>query len=191
VSGLTHSLYKYPARFSPAFARAAIEVYSRPNDVVLDPFMGGGTTIVEAIRLGRRAVGADINQLAVFVTKAKVLRPSPEDLKHLRLWADNHVMQLRYIDPLIRGKQVGLPTNLDTQEMKHLYKLIALSLESIEIGIMSCEAQVLARCALLNTCQQLLDGPRRPSSARDYRERLSRVVHETADAVKGPQCSSR
>ena len=48
VAGLTHAFYKYPARFSPRFARAAIQAFTSPGDFVLDPFMGGATTIVEA-----------------------------------------------------------------------------------------------------------------------------------------------
>lgn len=56
VSGLTHRFYRYPARFSPQFARACIQSFSKPGDTVLDPFMGGGTTIVEAMTLGRRAI---------------------------------------------------------------------------------------------------------------------------------------
>ena len=61
VSGLTHTFYRYPARFSPQFAGAAIEAFSRPGDLVLDPYMGGATTIVEAIARGRQAVGCDLN----------------------------------------------------------------------------------------------------------------------------------
>jgi DNA modification methylase len=71
ICGLTHNLYRYPARFSPYFVRAAIEEFTRPGDLVFDPFMGGGTTLVEASVLGRKAVGIDINSLAVFVSKAK------------------------------------------------------------------------------------------------------------------------
>lgn len=37
--------------------------------IVLDPFMGGGTTVVEALRLGCRVIGVDINPVAWFVTK--------------------------------------------------------------------------------------------------------------------------
>ena len=40
-----------PARFSPAFASAVIEWFTEPSDVVLDPFVGGGTTLVEALSL--------------------------------------------------------------------------------------------------------------------------------------------
>ena len=54
VKGLTHGFYKYPARFSPSFVRAAIETFTEPDDLVLDNHVGGGTTLVEALALGRR-----------------------------------------------------------------------------------------------------------------------------------------
>jgi DNA modification methylase len=57
VSGFTHNFYRYPARFSPMFARGTIEAFSQPGDVILDPFMGGATTLVEARALGRHAIG--------------------------------------------------------------------------------------------------------------------------------------
>jgi DNA methylase len=52
VRGLTHGFYKYPARFSPSFARAAIEIFTRPGDLVVDNHVGGGTTLVEALLSG-------------------------------------------------------------------------------------------------------------------------------------------
>ena len=66
VCGLTHEFYRYPARFSPRFARTVIEAFTEHGEVVYDPFMGGGTTLVEGMALGRRALGTDINSLAVF-----------------------------------------------------------------------------------------------------------------------------
>src|SRR5258707_9832351 len=66
-----HSFYKYPARFSPVFAREAIKAFTRKGDTVLDSFCGGGTTLVEAIGLGRKAVGFDISSLAVFLSRTK------------------------------------------------------------------------------------------------------------------------
>lgn len=44
VAGLTHAFYHYPARFSPRFAEAAIAMFTEPDEIVYDPFMGGGTT---------------------------------------------------------------------------------------------------------------------------------------------------
>ncbi len=50
------------------------------SPIVLDPFMGGGTTIVEALRLGCKVIGVDINPVAWFVTKKEV---EPVDIKSL------------------------------------------------------------------------------------------------------------
>ncbi len=71
IVGLTHNFYRHPARFSPSFVAAAIQCFSRPGDLVLDPFVGGGTTIIEAMISGRRAVGSDLNSLSIFVTRVK------------------------------------------------------------------------------------------------------------------------
>lgn len=71
VAGLTHGFYRYPARFSPRFTRATIEAFTRPGDVVYDPFMGSGTTLVEATALGRKAIGSDINSLGVFLSRVR------------------------------------------------------------------------------------------------------------------------
>ena len=62
VSGHTDNFYRYPARFSPLFVREVIRHYSRPGDVVLDPFMGGGTSVVEALAMGRKVIGVDPGQ---------------------------------------------------------------------------------------------------------------------------------
>src|SRR5438552_10357774 len=80
VSGLTHNSYRYPARFSPRFAAAAIEQFSRPGDLILDPYMGGGTAVVEGIAAGRRVVGNDLNSLADFVTRVKVTPLGPAEV---------------------------------------------------------------------------------------------------------------
>jgi SAM-dependent methyltransferase len=49
----------HPAKMLPAVAAHAIEHYTKPGEVVLDPMCGIGTTLVEAIDLGRRAVGVE------------------------------------------------------------------------------------------------------------------------------------
>jgi hypothetical protein len=88
VSGLTHNFYRYPARFSPRFVRAAIEIFSALGDVVLDPFMGGGTTLVEALALGRHSIGVDISSLAAFVANVKTTLLTDEEFEGLDRWAE-------------------------------------------------------------------------------------------------------
>ncbi|MBI2756391.1 MAG: site-specific DNA-methyltransferase [Chloroflexi bacterium] len=51
----------HPAPFPEELPRRLIKLYSYPGDVVLDPFLGSGTTAAAAIKLGRQAVGVEIN----------------------------------------------------------------------------------------------------------------------------------
>ncbi|MFD0555628.1 DNA methylase [Stackebrandtia endophytica] len=53
------SSVEHPAKMFPAIARYAITAYTRPGDVVVDPMCGIGTTIVEAVELGRPAFGVE------------------------------------------------------------------------------------------------------------------------------------
>jgi len=50
-----------------------LERFTYPGDVVLDPFVGGGTTAVVAVRLGRRFIGVDVDPLAIETTKARLM----------------------------------------------------------------------------------------------------------------------
>lgn len=88
VTGAPHDFYRYPARFSPIFAREAIKAFTRPGEFVLDPFCGGGTTLVEAISLGRRAAGMDISSLATFLARTKTTPISVHDKREITSWLD-------------------------------------------------------------------------------------------------------
>lgn len=78
---LTHYLFRYPAKFHPPAVRALLDRYTSPGDLVLDPFCGSGTLLVEAGVAGRHAVGTDIDPVAVFVARAKVQRYAVDRLE--------------------------------------------------------------------------------------------------------------
>ncbi|MEJ5252599.1 MAG: hypothetical protein HPY54_12050 [Chthonomonadetes bacterium] len=78
---LTHSYHRYPAKFIPQLAQRLITTLSEPGEWVLDPFMGSGTTLVEAKLLGRPSVGVDINPVAYLVSRAKVTPIPPGYLR--------------------------------------------------------------------------------------------------------------
>lgn len=67
----THDLHSYPARFIPQIPNNLIKIFTKENDIVYDPFCGCGTTILEAILENRKAIGNDMNPLAVLISKAK------------------------------------------------------------------------------------------------------------------------
>jgi site-specific DNA-methyltransferase (cytosine-N4-specific) len=76
----THPLHPYPAKMPPALARKLICSYSKENDLILDPFCGSGTVLVEAALNGRSSVGVDINPLAVLVSRCKTTPISDDRL---------------------------------------------------------------------------------------------------------------
>src|SRR5437867_4946336 len=71
VGGDRHSWHPFPAKFPPALPRLFIENLTTPGEVVLDPMMGSGTTLIEAASLGRKAVGFDIDPLSLINVVAK------------------------------------------------------------------------------------------------------------------------
>ncbi len=75
----SHAWHPFPAKFPPQLPNFLIERLSRPGDVVLDPMAGSGTTLVEAGRLGRRAVGCDIDPLARMIAAAKLTPVDPSE----------------------------------------------------------------------------------------------------------------
>lgn len=74
AESLTHPFHSYPARMHPATARELVALVSESmpaRSILLDPFCGSGTTLVEARAAGLRAIGVDVNPLAVMVARAK------------------------------------------------------------------------------------------------------------------------
>jgi hypothetical protein len=79
-----HSLHKMlsrPGSMPPAMARHFIREYTSSGDLVLDPFCGKGTVLLEAAILRRRAIGFDIAPDAVLVADAKINPPSRRAIK--------------------------------------------------------------------------------------------------------------
>ena len=75
---LTHGFHRYPAKFIPQIVSRLEDKYSNIGDLVIDPFGGCGTTLVESKAMGRRSIGTDINPVATLITKAKttIIEPS-------------------------------------------------------------------------------------------------------------------
>ena len=71
-----HALCPYFAMFPESFAERWVDRLTKPDDIVLDPFCGRGTAPFQALLMGRRAVGNDINPVAYCVTRAKTRAPS-------------------------------------------------------------------------------------------------------------------
>ncbi|TLD40223.1 MAG: putative modification methylase [Candidatus Jettenia ecosi] len=79
TSYLSHDIHPYPAKFIPQIPRNLITRLSLRGEVVWDPFGGSGTTALETILLGRRAISSDVNPLSEIIGRAKTLTMTKEE----------------------------------------------------------------------------------------------------------------
>ena len=182
VKGCTHVLYKYPARFSPVFARSAIETFTSPGQIVLDPFVGGGTTMVEARLCGRHAFGSDISSLAVFLTRAKAVPLSNADLGIVKQWFESITRQLNirhHVENLRGGRFAGYDRNMPWR----LRKLCEQYLASLEC-LPSHRHQRFARCVLLRCGQWAMDCRRRIPTVSEFKAVLADTLLRCVGAMQ-------
>lgn len=177
TSGRTHNFYHYPARFSPDIARCVIETFSHPGDVVIDPFMGGGTSVIEALTTGRRVIGADINSLAHFVTVARTIPLTGRDEAIVRKWA---------------AKAASYPETSDHVTGDSSTRHLPSAVRSFVATALKLAAELplrrqrnFSRCALLRLGQWALDcrdfvAPRRSRLAK----KLPELVEEMLDGLR-------
>lgn len=70
-----HQIAPYIGKMKSTMARALIKTYSRPGDIVLDPFVGSGVVALECVISKRGIIASDINPYAITLTKAKLTAP--------------------------------------------------------------------------------------------------------------------
>lgn len=67
----THDVHAFPAKFPPQLPAFFLQNLTLPGEIVLDPMVGSGTTLLEALRNERNAIGLDIDPLAVLISTVK------------------------------------------------------------------------------------------------------------------------
>ena len=83
TTAYTHGLHRFPAKFVPQVPGWALDTFGGPGHLVVDPFMGSGTTLVEGVLRGGTTVGVDVDPLARFIARAKVTAVDPARIEGL------------------------------------------------------------------------------------------------------------
>lgn len=171
VDGMTHNFYSYPARFSPELVKEIIKNFSNSGDWIFDPFMGGGTSVVEALALGRHAIGVDINSLAWFIAVSKTTPLSSADISQLREWVSN-----------ISSSQLEHYPSLEIEELKrHFSKKFLRALDTFlesTNSLKSQNAKRLARLTMLKVYQNSLSSRDGYPSSKELKQKLDAELNK-------------
>lgn len=125
---LTHGMHKYPSKYIPQIPRWAILNFIHRNQIerpmILDPFCGSGTTLLEAALQGIDSIGIDLDPLGCLVSRVKT-RPLPEeDLNQLltRFWHEYETARPDYQPDIENISHWFQDQNLET--LSRLYSVI-------------------------------------------------------------------
>lgn len=96
-----------------------IEALTVPGDVVLDPFAGGGTTIYESAKLGRAAIGCDINPLSNFIVRNMLVTSDAKALKTASEEITRYIEEITDLE-LPNCSQCSSPMECEWAELQHV-----------------------------------------------------------------------
>jgi len=121
---LTHWIYPYKGKFHPQMIRALLNIIGlKEGDNVLDPFLGSGTTAVEAKLLGVNCIGIDISPLCVLQSNVKT--ESAEVIDEIKKSKENILNKIKPINQ--EGKSfLEVINTLPNEKTKNFYKMVYL-----------------------------------------------------------------
>lgn len=90
-----HNFCWYPSRFIPIIPAYLIQALSNPGETIFDPFCGSGTTLIEALKQNRNAIGIDLNPVGCFISKTKgnIIIGKEVNIKEIEELRD-HILEL-------------------------------------------------------------------------------------------------
>lgn len=126
-----HSLHEisYRACFKPQLPEYFIEQYTQSGDLVIDPFLGRGTTSIQAHLMGRRTAGSDVNPLCIMLTSPRVNPPLLSEVEsRLNLILGQSEAIGVVLDAIYSGsEQVGSNGNISLNDLLAFYHPITLA----------------------------------------------------------------
>lgn len=198
---LTHGFHTYPARMHWATAARVLEALTEPGDLVIDPFCGSGTVLVEARVRGASAVGIDLNPLALRLAKLKS-DPLHADLREtlvitasaVRARSEERVQardpiraklprsELVWYEPHVLKEMAGLFEEIKAVEDPRIREALTLVFSSLVVKFSRQRS---------DTAEQVVERRLRKGLVSEFFERkafeLAERLAELEGAIKGPR----
>jgi DNA modification methylase len=126
-----HGFHAYPARAHPVTARRLVDAFAPAKGLVLDPFCGSGTILIEAMLAGRDALGTDLNPLAVMLARAKTHPRKPEAAAALLTAAQ----EVSAFADARRKAKLGATRRLPQEDVSIFTPHVLLEMDGLRAGI--------------------------------------------------------
>jgi hypothetical protein len=146
----THSFFKYPAKFPSEVANWSIRNFSKKNDLILDCFAGSGTSIVEALMLGRRPLAIDSDPLSKIIIKAKTYILNKREILIIRKNLNNLIKynKIKFYPDLVDLKKWFPKINiLKLSDIKANIECFKISNKNVYNFLLVCFASIIRKCS--------------------------------------------
>lgn len=206
-----HALHWFPGNFIPQIPSFLIQILSEPGSVILDPFCGSGTTAVEALRLGRRAICGDRVSACIFLSAAKIAaavhplgHSERNDLLARFTW--DHLCETEQVGRYGEGSDPRLAhwySKRTLDQLRYIWKVLEEYRNPCRLSLELCFSDLLFSCASTVRSRTATGGLRRhhwgwiadnvrPKSLVDhnavdsFRNRLMALPQEALSIVDPP-----
>ena len=180
-----HSLHPYLGKFIPQLVEVFLRRHFRPGDCVYDPFVGSGTTLVEANAFGAAAVGCDISLFNCLLTRVKTADYS---LGALELALRGVLEQARLTAEVVTTEDASkwLRIWYSKRALRELFAYQCVSSELLDEPSWDVARIVLSRAArsARQTTHFDLDFPRRPVTRPYWCHKHKRTCRPVNEAMK-------
>ncbi|HEY73018.1 MAG TPA: site-specific DNA-methyltransferase [Thermoflexia bacterium] len=150
-----HTIHPYPAKFIPQIPRQLIQLFPpKSNSVILDPFCGSGTTLVEAINTGLDTWGIDLNPLACLISRVKTTQlpqsldfaaeATAQKARQCFTAGDVQIPSIPRLDhwfkPEVQQSLAALVTEIDREPTRAVREALQVTLSSIIVRVSNQES---------------------------------------------------
>jgi DNA methylase len=179
-----HKLHPYLGKYIPQLVEVFLRRHFQPDMCVYDPFVGSGTTLVEANAFGADALGCDISAFNCLLSRVKV---TPYALGSLELSLRSALEEARQVGPApTRGEGAWLRRWYSKQALGELVRYREVASERLDDPAWDVAKVILSRAARSArlTTHYDLDFPQRPVRASYHCHKHKRVCRPVEEAGK-------
>ena len=151
----THGFFKYPCKFIPEIPRWSLKKYYKAgkDGIVLDPFSGSGTTLLESSLIGVKSLGAEIDEIAKLITKVKSTKLSDEEISDIEVKVSSVIKKLesgdydkgKVILPEINNLEHWFREDILTDLGFLYFSILQITNESERNFLLVCMASIIKR----------------------------------------------